>query len=31
MIKGIGAKTAKRIVERFGEATFYVLRKSLIF
>ena len=24
MIKGIGAKTAKRIVERFGDATFYL-------
>lgn len=28
MIKGIGAKTAKRIVERFGEATFYVIEEK---
>ena len=28
MIKGIGAKTAKRIVERFGDATFYVIEET---
>ncbi len=28
LIKGIGAKTAKRIVERFGEATFYVIEEK---
>lgn len=28
MIKGIGEKTAKRIVERFGEATFYVIEEK---
>ena len=28
LIKGIGAKTAKRIVECFGEATFYVIEEK---
>ncbi len=28
LIKGIGAKTAKRIVERFGEAAFYVIEEK---
>lgn len=28
MIKGLGEKTAKRIVERFGEATFYVIEEK---
>ncbi len=28
MLKGIGAKTARRIVERFGEATFYVIEEK---
>ena len=28
MIKGIGAKMAKRIVEKFGDATFYVIEEK---
>lgn len=28
LIKGIGARTAKRIVEKFGEATFYVIEEK---
>ncbi len=28
LIKGIGPKTAKKIVERFGEATFYVMEEK---
>ena len=28
LIKGIGAKTAQRIVERFGEASFYVIEEK---
>ncbi len=28
LIKGIGEKTAKRIVEKFGEATFYVIEEK---
>ncbi len=28
LVKGIGAKTAKKIVERFGEAAFYVIEEK---
>ncbi|MBQ4346917.1 MAG: ATP-dependent RecD-like DNA helicase, partial [Firmicutes bacterium] len=28
VIKGIGAKTARRIVERFGESTFYIIEEK---
>ena len=28
LIKGIGPKTAKKIVDRFGEATFYVIEEK---
>ena len=28
VIKGIGAKTAKKIVDRFGEATFYIIEEK---